>query len=230
MRRISGCLAQAACIALMASGCGSGSGDLANAKKESAPSQAAAAPEKQEEVALARVFVVDMEGNPLPNMLPIATSQPNAFEKPVAQGKVTGPDGKGFMSIPQNQWLYVRAWDPTKRMFANNYFDVLPGKADTTDEMQIVMLPGASLDAILMDSDGNPIANEDVGMMMSHPTRGQWWPDESKTNERGAIRFESVPAGKYQVTLETKSGKQIQLPEVALPPGGSASLGAIALQ
>ena len=181
-------------------------------------------------MALARVLVVDMEGNPLPNMLPIATSQPNAFEEPIAKGKLTGPDGKGYMAIPQNQWLYVRAWDPTRRMFANNYFDVLPGKAETTDEMQIVMLPGASLDAILMDSDGKPIADEDVGLMMSHPSRGPWWPDESKTNARGAVRFETVPAGKYQVTLETKGGKQIELPEVALPPGGSASLGPLALQ
>jgi hypothetical protein len=173
---------------------------------------------------------MDMNGTPLPNMLPIASTQPNAFNKPLVTGQPTGDDGRGYLTIPSDQWLYVRAWDPTNRMFANNYFDVLPGKAETTDVMEIVMLPGASLSAVVVDGSGTPIGDSAVGMMMSHPTRGPWWPAESRTDEKGKVVFESVPAGKYQVTLETPAGQQIELPEVALPPGGSADLGPVALQ
>ncbi len=182
------------------------------------------------DVALARVTVVDLDGNPLPNMLPIATKKPNAFDKPIATGQPTGADGRGYVTVPTDDWVYVRAWDPTNRMFANNYFDVLPGKAETTEEMQVVMVPGAFLTAELVDGHGAPFADTQVGMMMSHPTRGPWWPAESKTNLAGKVVFGPVPAGKYQITLETAAGQQIELPEVSLPPGGSADIGPVSLQ
>jgi hypothetical protein len=222
-----------ALILMIAAACGSGESTSSEKPAEipSATSQAPPAESKSDnDLALARVLVMDMNGTPLPNMLPIASTQPNAFNKPLVTGQPTGDDGRGYMSIPSDRWLYVRAWDPTNRMFANNYFDVLPGKTETTDVMEIVMLPGASLSAVVVDGSGAAIGDSAVGMMMSHPTRGPWWPAESRTDEKGKIVFESVPAGKYQITLETPAGQQIELPEVALPPGGSADLGPVALQ
>ena len=109
------------------------------------PAQPVAPAAANDKTTLARVRVVNMDGQPLPNMMPIAAKQPNAFEKPIAQGALTDADGKGVVVIPQDEWLYVRAWDPTRRVFANNFFDVLPGNATQTDEMVITMVPGASL-------------------------------------------------------------------------------------
>lgn len=220
---------------LVAAGCGVNDAEPAGDTPTATPPEASASsPVEQtassDDTALARVLVIDMNGNPMANMVPIATTQPNAFTKPIATGQPTGADGRGYVTIPTDQWLYVRAWDPTKRMFANNYFDVLPGKAETTDVMEIVMVPGASLSAVVVDRSGVPIADSPIGMMMAHPTRGPWWPAESRTDEHGRVVFESVPAGKYQVTLEIPGGQHIELPEVALPPSGSADLGPLALQ
>jgi len=231
-RRI-GSAAAAVLLVAVSSSCGSGERENARepaaAQKTAAPSEpSAATPESG--IALARVLVVDFDGNPLENMLPIATAKPNAFDKPIASGQPTGADGRGYVTIPTGQWVYVRAWDPVGRVFANNYYDVLPGKAETTDVMEIVMVPGASLSAVLVDGGGAPFADTPVGMMMSHPTRGPWWPAESRTNSVGKVVFESVPAGQYQITLEAATGEQIDLPEVSLPPGGSADLGPVALQ
>lgn len=230
---------RAGCVALaivIAAGCGSQKTEpteqstSAEPVELSDPPSAAERTSSENDTALARVFVRDMDGNPLPNMLPIASTEPNAFNKPIATGQPTGADGRGYVTIPTDQWLYVRAWDPTNRMFANNYYDVLPGKAETTEVMEIVMVPGASLSAVVVDRSGVPVADSPVGVMMAHPTRGPWWPAESHTDEYGRVLFESVPAGKYQVTLEIPGGQQIDLPEVALPPGGNADLGPLAVQ
>lgn len=224
----------AALLVLFAQSNGCGSGENVGAK-EPAAKQTVAQPAVSEtkpdgNVGLARVLVVDMDGKPLANMLPIVTAKPNAFDKPIATGQPTGADGRGYVTIAGDQWVYVRAWDPVGRVFANNYFDVLPGNAETTDVLEIVMVSGGSLSAVLVDKEGTPFADTSVGMMMSHPTRGPWWPAESKTNASGKVVFESVPAGKYQITLETATGQQIDLPDVALPPGGSADLGPVVLR
>jgi len=169
--------------------------------------------------------VVDLEGNPLSNMVPIATRSANAFEKPLAQGQPTGKDGTGSLMTPNDVWVYVRAWDPAKRMFANNYYDVPPGEARQTEVMEIVMAPGAVLRAEILDSEGKPVAGQPVGIMMEHPTQGPWWPDESRTDQTGRIEFKSVPPGRFTITFETRDGRQVQVPEVALMPGGSADIG-----
>lgn len=164
------------------------------------------------------------------NMLPIAARQPNAFEKPLAQGALTDADGRGVVAIPQNEWMYVRAWDPAQRMFANNYYDVLPGSAAQTAEMEIMMAPGALLTMQLVTPEGSPAADQNVGIMMFHPTRGPWWPGEADSDAKGRVVFPSLPPGKYTVKLKTVGGLQIDLPEVVLPPGGKTDLGEVALQ
>lgn len=179
---------------------------------------------------LARMRVVDLEGNPVRNMLPIATQSANAFEKPIAQGQPTGADGLGSLMTPNDAWVYVRAWDPAKRMFANNYYDVPPGEARQTDVMEIVMAPGASLRAEILDAEGKPVAGQFVGIMMEHPTQGPWWPDESQTDSTGKIVFESVPPGKFLITFETRDGRQVQVPGVALDPGGATNIGPVILR
>ncbi|MBX7255290.1 MAG: hypothetical protein K1Y02_02920 [Candidatus Hydrogenedentes bacterium] len=187
-------------------------------------------PAASSQTTLARVRVVDMEGRPLVNMMPIASKEPNAFGKPIAQGALTDVDGRGVVSIPAEQWLYVRAWDPTRRVFANNYFDVLPGNANQTEEMVITMVPGASLSMELVTPEGRPVAEENVGVMLFHPTRGPWWPDEADSDKEGRVVFPSLPPGKFTVKLKTISGLTLDLPEVVLPPNGKTDLGEVALQ
>ncbi|MFA6241714.1 MAG: prealbumin-like fold domain-containing protein [Candidatus Hydrogenedentales bacterium] len=211
------------CVAILAS-C-----SPAPAPAPAAP-PAATAPAAANKTTLARVRVVNMDGQPLPNMMPIAAKQPNAFEKPIAQGALTDMDGKGVVVIPQDEWLYVRAWDPTRRVFANNFFDVLPGNATQTDEMVITMVPGASLAMELVTPEGGPAAEQNVGIMMFHPTRGPWWPDEADSDKDGHVTFASLPPGKYTIKLKTAGGYRIDIPDVVLPPSGSTDLGVVALQ
>jgi len=178
---------------------------------------------------VARVRVVDLEGRPLAHMAPIATRRPNAFDEPVARGELTGPDGSGTVVLPAGQRLCVRAWDPALKLFSNNYYDVMPDSGTQTELMTLVMVPGASLRAVLVGADGAPAANTHVRLMMSHPTEGPWWPGRAHTDETGAVRFPALPAGTYTIRMETEDAGQLEIPQVDLPPGGRTDLGALAL-
>jgi hypothetical protein len=178
----------------------------------------------------ARVRVVDVDGQPLPGMTPIATVQANAFDAPVATGPPTGADGVSSIALPAGGWLCVRAWDPNRRMFANNYFDVLPGDGERVEDMDVVMAPGASLEVALVSPEGTLAASENVGLMMFHPTKGPWWPGEADTDANGHVRFDCVPAGKYTIKLKALRSGQIEVGEVTLSPGGSTDLGTVTLR
>lgn len=177
----------------------------------------------------ARVRVVGLDGSPLSGMLPIATETPNAFDAPVAKGKPTDSQGRGTVMLDPNRWLYVRAWDPQLRYFANNYFEVPAGNAAVRDELQIVMVEGATLKARLFRADGTPAAHENVGLMMFHPDKGPWWPGEADTDADGNVEFSRVPAGKFLLALKTAQSGRVDLPAVFLPPGGETHLGNVQL-
>jgi len=178
----------------------------------------------------ARVRVVDMDGQPLPGMTPIATAQANAFDAPVATGPPTSADGTSSIALPAGGWLCVRAWDPNRRTFANNYFDVLPNPGERIEDMDVMMAPGASLEAVLVSPEGNPAASENVGLMMFHPTKGPWWPGEADSDADGHVRFDCVPAGKYTVKLKAIHSGQIEIGDVTLAPGGHTDLGTVTLR
>lgn len=166
----------------------------------------------------------------MPNMLPIATRQPNAFDMPVVKGDFSGTDGITTLEVPGNEYLYVRAWDPAKRMFANNYYDVLPGNASPSEILQITMLKGAMLKTDIMGPDGSPIANQPIGMMMRHPVHGPWWPSEAQTDEQGRAQFGPLPPGRYGITVESRDHLHVELPEQTLLPGQTITIGPLTLR
>ena len=177
-----------------------------------------------------RVQIVDLEGRPIAGMMPIATRSPNAFDEPLAKGQLTKEDGSGTLAIPTGDRVFVRAWDPALKYFANNYLEVDPGPEAAKDTLGLVMVPGASLDAVLTTSDGTPAANVKVAIMMLHPTEGPWWPTEANTDAQGALHIPAVPAGKFTVRIKTSSGGHTEIPEVTLRPGGHADLATVILE
>ncbi len=179
---------------------------------------------------VARVRVVDLDGNPVAGIHPIATTRPNAFDEPVTQGPPSGSDGRSRIAIDPDQWLYIRAWDPTLARFANNYYEAPPGDAPVTRELELIVVPHAALRMRLTDADGRPVVEQPVGIMMSHPDRGPWWPTESVTDADGDVVFTPVPAGSYLLTIQTEQAGRTQLPEVHLPPGIEQDIGAVPLQ
>mgnify|MGYP003471764731 FL=1 len=206
------------------------SGNLKPLSQLDLPATKYAKPATPSNAVAIRIKVVDMNGKPVASMLPIATTKANAFDVPVAKGELTGDDGAGVVNVPADQYLYVRAWDPIKQIFANNYYDVRPGNAAPAEELQVTMLSGASLDMDVMSADGSPIANQPVGMMMSHPVHGPWWPAETQADANGRARFGPVPPGKYLITIETRDHKKVELPEQTLMPGQAASLAPVKVQ
>ncbi len=177
----------------------------------------------------ARVRIVDLLGNPLANMAPIATRQPNAFDEPFAKGPLSGSDGYSSIVLDTTQWLYVRAWDPATRYFANNYFDVPPGDAPVDKTLEITMAPGATLKAHLSGAGGGPVGNETVGLMMLHPDKGPWWPCEACTDAEGGVVFSPVPPGRFLLRFKAAESGAAELPEVSLEPGGICDLGSVPL-
>ncbi len=191
-----------------------------------APAEAAPQPSK----AIAHIMAVDLEGHPVSGVAPIATTQPNAFDEPVAHGPLTKEDGTSDMTLPGDQRLYVRAWDPDLKKFANNYYEVQPTPGAETEVMRITMVPGASLDAVVLAKDGTPIPDTNIGIMMFHPAKGAWWPAQADTDARGAVHFPALPAGIYTLKIKAATGAETEVKEVKLPPDGKADLGSVTLQ
>ncbi len=198
----------------------------AAAETGAAPSQTADTPKFTK----APLVIVDLEGRPLPNMLPIATDSPNAFQSPAAQGELTGANGTSVLLLPRDVHLYVRAWDPALRMFPNNFYEVLPPTGTTTETMTITMVASAALAMTLLDAAHDPVANENVGMMMFHGVHGPWWPGEGDTDDRGRVVFEPVPPGEYTVKIKTLESGALEMGGVRLAPGGKTELGPVLLQ
>ncbi|MCL4217428.1 MAG: hypothetical protein KJ052_10560, partial [Candidatus Hydrogenedentes bacterium] len=203
----------------------------------SPPTSPAEQPEAQEQPEAspgspvqAEVTVVDLKGQPLANILPIATANPNAWDNPIATGGPTDSEGKTRIVVPVGEWLCLRAWDPSLRYFANNYYEILPVLGDHIEPMTIIMAQSASFELRLLRADGQPAANETVRLVLFHPSQGPWWPAESTSDAEGKVRFDAVPPGQFLMRLEATGGGQIDIPDVTLPPGSSVKMGDVTLQ
>jgi hypothetical protein len=193
-----------------------------------APEPEANAPE--EGVAVARVRVLDLQGQPLARMAPIVTRQPNAFDPPIAQGPVTGADGRSWVSYDGSKSVCIRAWDPTLAFFANNYYDIPENPGGQTPELDVVMVPAAAFGCVVHTPDGALLHDAEIELLMSHPAKGPWWPASATTNDAGRVAFDRIPAGEYILMLNTKLNGRADLGTVALRPGSFSDLGEVTLR
>lgn len=178
----------------------------------------------------ATIKVVDLAGNPLAGMAPIVTHQPNAFDKPVSMGDPTDTGGVGTIRFENKDHLFLRAWDPTLGYFPNNFYEVLPGGSNIEETLTIQMVGASALEAQLMLPDGQPAANQTVALMLSHATRGPWWPAQATTNAEGAVQFPNLPAGEFVLGFKVTSGAQLEVKETPLRPGANVNLGVLSLR
>ncbi|MCC6142405.1 MAG: hypothetical protein IT368_01235 [Candidatus Hydrogenedentes bacterium] len=178
----------------------------------------------------ATVRVIDLDGRPVPGMAPIATVDASAFQRPLATGPLTGPDGRTTFAFPGDQHVFIRAWDPNMKYFANNFYEALPEEGALDEVLDIVMVQGARLEVLLYGPDSQPLANQPVQIMLIHPTQGPWWPARAKTDPIGLAVFETVPAGEFTVEFHVEPGLHTELSGIALRPGGVKDLGKLLLQ
>ena len=178
----------------------------------------------------ARMRVVNLQGQPLPGMVPIATLQPNAFDQPIATGVLTSAAGESHIRFTTDQKVALRAWDPELRYFPNNFYEIMPNTGEISETLLISMVKSASLEAVLFLPDGRPAMNENVGLMLFHAAHGPWWPAEADADEKGAITFSQVPPGQYVLRVKVASGAAVEIPETYIAPGQSTHLGLLYLQ
>jgi len=172
---------------------------------------------------VATLRAVDLDDKPLKGMIPIATRGANAFDEPLVRGEPSKIDGTSVLSIPSDQHLFLRMWDPVLKYFANNFYEIVPGARNIPATMTVTMVPGASLDMIV------PALNATVDIMMIHPAEGPWWPARATSDAAGHVHFDAVPAGVYAVRVTAQSGGTADLGEVKLQPSGALDLGRVPL-
>lgn len=206
--------------------------EAAPAPETPAPATAEAAPTATApaKFTVASVLVVDLAGKPLMGIAPIVTRQPNAFDQPVAMGDPTDAKGEGTIRFENTEHLYLRAWDPLLGYFPNNFYEVLPGGSVVEKTLTIQMVPSAGLEAQLVMPDGQPAANQAVEIMLSHATRGPWWPARGQADGEGVVRFPNLPAGEFLLDFRVRDGAALQVRETPLPPGELVNLGALNLK
>ena len=177
----------------------------------------------------APVRVIDLAGKPLSAMAPIACTKPNAFTQPLRTGPLTNEQGRSEVTFPGDRKLYLRAWDPDTRYFSNNFQTYLGTGAEVRDIVELVMVEGARLTAILASPDRQPLAEQEVRLMMAHPTQGPWWPARTTTDTGGVADFGTVPAGRFLLEIRSQAGYGRQIPETGLLPGRDVDLGLVVL-
>lgn len=186
-------------------------------------------PSPQAGATTAHLRVVDGEGRPLEGMAPIVTRQPNAFDQPIAMGKLTAVDGTGTVQAPANEHLYLRAWDPELKRFAMNYFDLLPSAGGDTEEMTIQMREASTVRARLVRADGSPIAVQEIGAMLVHPKAGPWWPAAAQSDAEGVAVLSPLPPGQFDLQIGPIEAEPMVVKALLLPPGETADAGTITL-
>jgi hypothetical protein len=178
----------------------------------------------------APMTTVDFQGKPVPGMVPIATNSANAFDEPIAHGNPTDEKGKSSLTLPQETHLFVRAWDPQMKMFAENFYEMPAMKGTSTDAMTVTMVPAAAAEAAVFGPDGKPLPNADVHLMLIHPKRGPWWPARGTTDSAGLARFAPVPPGEFVLDFNVEGVGKAEMPVTFLPPTRNTPLGAIHLK
>ncbi len=183
--------------------------------------------QKQENKVYGKVKIVDATGTPMENIGAIATLNPNAFDEPLAWGSLSGRDGISEIWVPKNLHLFIRAWDPKLKFFPNNFYEIPPTDADLLEDMTITMLESSSVEMTLYDSNDNPVAKENVGLMMIHSKYGSWWPCDGYTDENGNVVFAHLPPGIFNLRIKTESGLILEIKELSLPPGSHTIIGKV---
>ena len=217
-------------LALCVAGCGENDrATQAPAVDEPLPASVETQVAPEPVLATATLHVVDLDGNPLPNLMPIATLRANAFDRPIATGGPTDANGLGQLEFPTGHSLYIRPWDPTFRYYSTNFFEVLPAMGTETKQLDFVMAKGATLRATIYLPTGEPASAAEVKIMLEHPTQGPWWPDHAATGASGHVEFPSLPPGEFTAQFSVEGVGAVGIPNVVLPPGGAKDLGAVGL-
>ncbi|HEX9794677.1 MAG TPA: carboxypeptidase regulatory-like domain-containing protein [Planctomycetota bacterium] len=113
---------------------------------------------------------------------------------PAGGGEVATNDGGRFVldNLAAGQWQV--------RVRADDYADVVAGpfhvETGLDDEIEILLGPGATLEVLLLDSDGGPMPQELVTVFgfANRDQRGE------RTDADGLVRFEHLLADHYQVS------------------------------
>ena len=126
-------------LLVTAAACGGEAPGPSVAKARTAPANNEAASPSQS--IYADMTVVDLEGRPLAGMMPIATLNANAFDRPVASGALTDEKGHSTFVVPrQNQRVFLRAWDPELKYFPNNFYEMPVAEGSRTAPLRISMV------------------------------------------------------------------------------------------
>jgi len=174
------------------------------------------------------VRVVDLAGNPLPNMQPVANRQRNAWDDPISRGDLTNRQGWGELALPPDGLVYVRAWDPAQRYHPSNFLSVHAIPDIELEPVTVTMVEAARLEARLVDESQAPLEDEPAELLLFHPEEGPWWPARTQTGPDGGVEFDQIPPGEYRVQIAGPSGR-VELSNVTIRPGGSVDLGALPL-
>jgi hypothetical protein len=190
-----------------------------------------AAPEAGQAVAGEAVSVpvvaVGLEGQPLPDIRPIATRRANAFDEPLARGPLTDADGRSHIALEGDDVVFVRGWDPNHRRFANNHWEILPDEAVGREALELQMVPGGILRLEALTPDDTPMSHADIRLMLVHSSAGPWWPTRGRTDGTGAVVFPVVPAGRWTLHLLGPGDEQAEVRGVEIQPRGRTDLGAV---
>jgi hypothetical protein len=175
------------------------------------------------------MIVEDWNGKPMPNMIPIATERPNAFDEPLAQGAPTDEKGWSAFMLPAGKRLFLRAWDPDLLYFANNFYEVPAAEGTRTKQAKITMVPASAVGVIILGQDRRPLPATKIKMLLVHPQHGNWWPQEGITDMKGEVRLGPLPPGEYTVRLKADGIGETETGLVMLPPGKPVVLGSVVL-
>ena len=185
---------------------------------------------KLDDLAEARVQILDARGNPLEGIIAGATFRRDGSGF-WTEGTRSGPDGWAVLYLYPGGTQYVRGFDrESKNLVSGGFIEVDPKPGQAIDNLRITMVEPASISVRVLDADNSPVAGKALQCTIEYAD-GIQKNDRIKTDEAGRFELKDLTPGAIKLQLNTIPAElNVAVDKlIEIKPGESKDLGDLKL-
>lgn len=182
------------------------------------------------DLAEVRVQYLDADGNPLEGITAGATWSQSG-DGAWTEGTASDKEGWAVLYLYPDEVQYVRGFDHSGPLVAENAAKVQSKAGETLDSLRITMLPCARLGVRILDDKGSPLTEKEAicTLVFADGMQGK---RRIRTDAEGRFSLDKLTPGFATLSIEMDSVlfKNVAGESIELKPGESRDLGDVALR